>query len=100
MVFLLAALLIHGSPSPDLRASTNALLGYLSLLFVPAAVGIMPYFPLLRAQWLTIAVTLLVSAALGMASAATVVQVLNRRHRSRRREPLIADRLEAVGGSE
>lgn len=97
MVFLLAALLVRGGPSPELRASSSALLSYLSLLFVPAAVGIMPYWPLLRAQWLAIAVALLVSAALGMASAAIVVQVLNRRHRSRRSEPPIAEGLKAVG---
>ena len=79
MVLLLALMLARGGPSTDLRASATSLLGYLSLLFVPAAVGIMPYLSVLRAQWLPVAVALLVSTVLAMGSSALIVQRLNRR---------------------
>jgi holin-like protein len=78
MVLLLGAMLIRGGPSAQLRASSGSLLSYLSLLFVPAAVGVMPYLPLLRSQWLPIAVALLVSTVLAMGSAALIVQAINR----------------------
>jgi holin-like protein len=88
MVLLLCVMLLRRGPSAALRGSAETLLGYLSLLFVPAAVGIMPYLSLLRTQWLPIMVALLVSSVLGMASAALIVQALNRRERSRRALPL------------
>jgi holin-like protein len=100
MVLLLALMLARGGPSTDLRASATSLLGYLSLLFVPAAVGIMPYLPVLRAQWLPVAVALLVSTVLAMGSSALIVQRLNRRTPALQTHPPIAIALEQVGGGE
>ena len=64
MALLLAVLSARGGPSEELRSSATGLLGYLSLLFIPAAVGIMPLLPLLRAQWLPIAVALIGSSVM------------------------------------
>jgi holin-like protein len=99
MVILLGVMIARKGPSPELRNSSNALLGYLSLLFVPAAVGIMPHLSLLRAQWLPVLAALLVSTFLGMGTAALVVQAVNRRPRMlQSRQPVIASS-EGLGGA-
>ena len=95
MALLLALLSARGGPSEELRNSANSLLGYLSLLFVPAAVGIMPFLPLLRAQWLPIAVALIGSSVMAMAAAALIMQAMNRRVTAR--PPLIAEPARAGG---
>jgi len=97
MVILLGVMAVRGGPSAELRASANSLLGYLSLLFVPAAVGIMPFLPLLRAQWLPIIVALVISTLLGMGSAALIVQSLNRRFRSAAKEAAFIAHVKQVG---
>jgi holin-like protein len=100
MVILLAVMFVGKGPSPELRNSSSALLGYLSLLFVPAAVGIMPHLSVLRAQWLPVVIALLVSTFLGMGTAALVVQAMNRRARMpQARQPVIV-RLEQAGGAD
>ena len=97
MALLLAVLSVRGGPSQELRSSGNGLLGYLSLLFVPAAVGIMPYLPLLRTQWLPIAVALAASSVMAMASAALIMQWMNRRQATARPR-LAAEPANAAGG--
>jgi len=54
MGLLLAILLIRGSSWPDLDAVADTILRNLSLLFVPAAVGVMQQAGLLADQWLVI----------------------------------------------
>lgn len=48
----------------DVDRAASALLGSLSLLFVPAGVGVVQYFDLLAAQGLALGVALVVSTAL------------------------------------
>jgi holin-like protein len=101
MVILLGVMIVRRGPSPGLRNSSNALLAYLSLLFVPAAVGIMPHLALLRTQWLPVVIALLLSTFLGMATAGLVVQAMNRRFRMQAPQterPAVAQ-LEQVGGA-
>lgn len=97
MVLLLSVLSIKRGPSRELRASANALLGYLSLLFVPAAVGVMPFLPLLRAQWLPIGVALAASSVVSMASAAWIVQSMSRRTRAYPADPQPAEPFRTAG---
>src|SRR5690349_25059898 len=80
MTMLLAWIAVRSGPTTELRASANFLLGYLSLLFVPAAVGVMAYLPALQQQLLPVAVALSVSTVLGMGCAALVMQAVNRRY--------------------
>lgn len=47
MGLLLAALVLKGGPSAELQQTAGHLLQHLSLLFVPAGVGIMLYFHLM-----------------------------------------------------
>ena len=63
---------------PGIAAAADGLLGHLSLLFVPAAVGLMRYFDLLRANALTIATVIVVSTILAMAATAGIFHGLSR----------------------
>jgi holin-like protein len=99
MVILLGVMMVRKGPSPELQNSANGLLGYLSLLFVPAAVGIMPHLSLLRAQWLPVLAALLVSTFLGMGTAALAVQAMNRRACAARTPRPVIARLEQLGGT-
>ena len=50
MLLLFGVLCLRGRMEPDLATVSSSLLGMLSLLFIPAAVGVVQYFPIL-AQW-------------------------------------------------
>ena len=67
MALLFLGLLVHGSIPEDLGATANVLIGNLSLLFVPAGVGVMLHVQLLGRDWLPISVALVVSTALTIA---------------------------------
>ncbi len=63
MVLLLGALEL-GLPQRDgLRVASGGLLAVLSLLFVPAGVGIVQHLPRLAAEWPALGAALLVSTA-------------------------------------
>lgn len=83
LVMLLAWLMVRGGPGKALRGTTNSLLQHLSLLFVPAGTGVMLHLDRLGAEWLPIAVALLVSTVLGMSVAALVLHALSRRRDGR-----------------
>ncbi len=72
---------VQGPASYDVPASLGAaadgLLGHLSLLFVPAAVGVMRYFDLLRANALAIVAAIAVSTVLAMAATALTFKALS-----------------------
>jgi len=68
----------------SLAAAADGLLGHLSLLFVPAAVGVMRYFDLLRANVVAIGVAVALSTILAMAATALTFQLLSRALPSRR----------------
>jgi holin-like protein len=57
MALLFLALLLWGELPDALDRVTRGLLENLSLLFVPAGVGVMTHLGLLDRQWLTLAVT-------------------------------------------
>ena len=95
MGLLFAVLLIRGGRTThkgsrshaipvSLAAAADGLLGNLSLLFVPAAVGVMRYFDLLRANAVTIGVAVALSTIVAMAATALTFQLLSRTLPSRR----------------
>ena len=78
MALLFVVLLIRrGIPEP-LEQTGNGLLRVLSLLFVPAGVGVMQHFDLIAASWMPIAVTLVVSTAITMLVTAAVMHGVQR----------------------
>ena len=73
MVLLFLALALRGSTPHPLRSVSQALLGHLSLLFVPAGVGVMLYMDRFAAEWPAIVSALLLSTVLTMMVTALVM---------------------------
>ena len=83
---LLFGVLSFRDPVPEaLAAASDALARHLSLLFVPAGVGVMLYARQLAAEWFPIAVALVASTALAIATSVLVFDRLSKRQR--RRDP-------------
>ena len=85
MVMLFITLMIRGRMAKAVEPASTALLGHLSLLFVPAGVGLIVHFNRLGNEWLPISVTLLLSTVITMAVTALVMQWVTRL--TARREP-------------
>ena len=79
MGLMFTGLLAAGRSGPALDATADAILRNFSLLFVPAAVGVMQQAGLIAANWLAISVALVASTALTL-----VVTVLTFRAVARR----------------
>jgi holin-like protein len=79
MGLLFGWLALRNGPSPELRSSAAQLLSHLSLLFIPAGVGVMLHFERLRQEWLPISLSLVVSTVAAMAVSALVLDKLRRR---------------------
>ena len=78
MVMLFITLMIRGQMAKAVEPASTALLGHLSLLFVPAGVGLIVHFNRLGNEWLPISVTLLLSTIITMAVTALVMQWVTR----------------------
>jgi holin-like protein len=78
LVVLLVILMVRNGPDPALRDTSLGLLRNLSLLFVPAGVGIVTQLDVLAANWFPILVAILVSTALGLATTGWLMQRLSR----------------------
>jgi len=76
MGLLFAALALRGGASEDLRGTAQTLLQHLSLLFVPAGVGVMLHMQRMADEWLPIVVALVVSTFLTIAVTALVLRAL------------------------
>ena len=76
MALLLAALLVRGSVPEALAAAADGLAKHLSLLFVPAGVGVIMHARRLAEEWLPIALALVISTVLAIAVAALVFRWL------------------------
>lgn len=78
MLLLLLSLWMKGGMADRLRDTANGLLQHLSLLFVPAGVGVMVHFARVSGEWLPILFALLASTALAIAVSALTMQALIR----------------------
>jgi holin-like protein len=83
MGLLFAALAIRGAVPVELRDTAQTLLQHLSLLFVPAGVGVMLHFQRISQEWLPILVALVVSTFATILVTALVLRTLLRRRRER-----------------
>jgi holin-like protein len=79
MLLLFVSLAARGSAPQWLRDTCNGLLAHLSLLFVPAGVGVLLHFRRLGAEWLPISVALVASTLLTIAVTALVMRALQKR---------------------
>ena len=78
MALLLLFLIARGGLPEQLDRAASELLSYLLLLFVPAGVGVMAHFDLVRAQWPAIVVAILVSSALAIVVTAGTMRLVER----------------------
>ena len=78
LLLLFAALVARGSAGAELRLASTGLLRHLSMLFVPAGVGVVTQLDTLRDNWLPASAAILVSTALGLAVTGWVMQRLSR----------------------
>lgn len=76
MALLFCGLLLRGGIPKDIELVGGTLLKHLSLLFVPAGVGVMLYLPLFAAEWEAIAASLVVSTTLTIAVTAVIMKLL------------------------
>lgn len=80
LLFLLIALLVMARfkrPVPEsLEQSSSVLLNHLSLLFVPAGVGVMVHFQRLSEEWLPIAIALFLGVLITMGATALSMKIL------------------------
>jgi len=78
LLLLFLSLCVRGGLAAPLRDTANGILQHLSLLFVPAGVGVMVHFSRVSGEWLPILAATLISTALAIGVSALVMQVLMR----------------------
>lgn len=79
MLILFTLLLLRGSLPPALKETAQTILQHLSLLFVPAGVGIMRHYALIQEEWLPVLGTLLLSTIITIAVTAFTTCFILRR---------------------
>ncbi len=78
MALLFIVFLVRRDIPEPLERTGSGLLGVLSLLFVPAGVGVMQHLDLIAASWLPIVVTIVASTAITMLVTAAVMHGVQR----------------------
>jgi len=79
MILLFAWLVFDDRLLPVIQGTSGELLKHLSLLFVPAGVGIMVHVRRIEGEWLPITIALVLSTWLAIATTAVVTRMLMRR---------------------
>jgi holin-like protein len=74
LVLMLAVLALRRGVPGNLDVTANGLLRHLSLLFVPAGVGVLQHLARIEAEWLAIAAALLVSSVSTIVVTAVVMR--------------------------
>jgi holin-like protein len=85
MTLLLAAVALRRDLLARLKPTSSTLLTHLSLLFVPAGVGVMVHSARLAAEGVAIVVAIVVSTVLALAATALTVRALLREDDGRKR---------------
>ncbi|HRJ52078.1 MAG TPA: CidA/LrgA family protein [Candidatus Thiothrix moscowensis] len=78
MILLFLTLLLRGSLEKTLDSATTALLSHLSLLFVPAGVGVVVHLDLIGDEWLPISIALVLSTLITLAATALIMLAIKR----------------------
>lgn len=78
MALLFLTLLVRGKLADGLRDTADGLLRHLSLLFVPAGVGVILHLHLIQSEWKAISAALIVSTIATIAVTALVMVWLSR----------------------
>ncbi len=86
MVLLFGILRWRESLPEALRTTAETLLSHLSLLFIPAGVGVIQHGALLADEWLALLAAMVVSTLITVAVTAWVMQWIIRRQRGAHRD--------------
>ncbi len=86
MLLLFLALAVRMPLAQQLRQSAQGLLQHLSLLFVPAGVGVILHVGRLAHEWLAVAAALVLSTLLTIAATALTIDAVARLLRARGRQ--------------
>lgn len=78
MALLFFYLVLRGSEDAALDTFTSAFLRHLSLLFIPAAVGIVAHLDRIAEEWVAIVVALLASTVVAILATAVSLKLLRR----------------------
>ena len=78
MIMLFITLLIKGNISKSLEGASTTLLSHLSLLFIPAGVGMMVHVERIANEWLSISIALLLSTAITLIFSALVMLFMSK----------------------
>lgn len=78
MLFLFLVLAVRGGPHHELQSTSQHLLQHLSLLFVPAGVGVMVHLHRVADEWLPLLLSLLISTAATLIVTALVMKLFMR----------------------
>lgn len=78
MILLFVFLSVKGEVPTELKNVTDSLLNSLSLLFVPAGVGVMVHFKLLGSDAIPLSVAIIMSTVLTVVVTATVMTLVNK----------------------
>ncbi len=78
MLLLFATLLVRKSADASVDSASRDLLNHLSLLFVPAGVGMIAHLDRISDEWLSIALALVLSTGITMAVTAGVMLAISR----------------------
>ncbi len=76
LLFLFLVLWFRSATPANLTDAASALHSHLSLLFVPAGVGVMLYSPALAREWLVILVSVVISTLIGLGVTVWVLKAL------------------------
>ena len=79
MLLLVGILALRGGPPEPLSRLTETLLDHLSLLFIPAGVGVISYLGLLADRWLAVSITVVASTLISLLATALTLRWLLRR---------------------
>ena len=79
MALLFAALSLRNGPAASLQTTAQTLLSHLSLLFVPAGVGIVVHLSRVADEWPALLAALVVSTFVSMAVTALAMKALARK---------------------
>jgi holin-like protein len=78
MLLLLAWLFVRGGVPESVARTADTLLSHLSLLFVPAGVGVLVHWERIRGQWAAIAAALVLGTLFTLAVTALTMTAANR----------------------
>lgn len=87
MIMLFITLVWRGRSSTSLDSASTALLSHLSLLFVPAGVGMMVHFDRIINEWLPISIALILSTAVVILLLVAARIAVDQLDKPRRRTP-------------